>query len=118
MDLPKRIRVIGITALAAGFCAALIIYATAKPDTHVAVLGVDVLTKRDTLELERMGGEGYVLFHDFMVWFASLWHGQRLAYTVGVLALGGFVGSRWLADFLLYSTDVDETKDENTDSGR
>ncbi len=118
MNLPKRIRVIGTAVLVAGLFAATIIYAAAKPDEHRAVLGVDVLTKRDTLELERMGGESYVLFHDFMAWFAGLWHGRKLAYTVGVLALGGFLLSRWLEDFLVYSADVEEAKDPNADPGR
>ena len=43
-------------------------------------------SKRYRHELERFGGKAAVMADDLNRWFASLWHGKRLAVTVGVLA--------------------------------
>ena len=102
MNSPHRIRLAGVIWLVAGLIAASVIFATAQPEEKPGILGVDLPTNRDTMQLERMGGKSYILFHEFSEWFASLWHGRKLAYTIGVIAIGGFLGSRWLADFLAY----------------
>ena len=39
-------------------------------------------------DLERFGGKAAVFADDFNRWFAGLWMGKRLAYTVGVLSIG------------------------------
>lgn len=100
MTQPKRIRQVGTLLLVAGLIAAAIIYALAEPAAPRGLLGVDVRTNRDTLDLQKMGGKSYVVFHDFNQWLADRWHGEQLAYTVGTLALASFVCSRWLAGFL------------------
>jgi hypothetical protein len=102
MPAAKRVRLAGATILVAGIISAVILYSVARPDEALGILGVDVPTKREMLQLERMGGKSYILLNDLNDWFASLWHGQRLAYTVGVLSLAGFLGCRWLADLLAH----------------
>ncbi|HNC24326.1 MAG TPA: hypothetical protein PLU52_08980 [Opitutaceae bacterium] len=97
---PRRIRLAGILILAAGLIAAVVIYALAEPEEDRLLLGVNVRTNRDTLDLQKMGGKSYVVFHDFSQWFAARWQGEQLAYTVAFLAFATFVVSRWLANFL------------------
>jgi hypothetical protein len=108
MTTAKRIRAVGAGVLWAGLLAAVIIFATARREEGAGVVGVDVPTKRDRLQLERMGGQSYVLFKDLDDWFASLWHGRRLGATVGVLSVLGFLVCRGLA-----RVHEDETAAEN-----
>jgi hypothetical protein len=37
--------------------------------------------------MQMYGGNANVLASDIRMWFASLWHGQRLAFTVAVVTL-------------------------------
>jgi hypothetical protein len=116
MIAAKRLRASGAILLVVGLLAAVIIFCTARPPQDLGILGDDVLTKRDSLQLEKIGGRSYILFNDFNEWFASLWHGQRPAYTVGVLSIAGFLSCRWLAGFLEdapASDDLHHANDEN-----
>lgn len=97
MTTVKRIRVAGTVVLWAGLLAAAIIFATAQTEEDAGVLGIDVPTKRERLQLERMGGQSYVLFKDLDDWFVSLWRGRRLAGTVGALSVLGFLLCRGVA---------------------
>ena len=108
MIAAKRVRTSGVILLVAGLLAATIIYCTARPDEQLGILGVDIPTKRQSLELERMGGKSYILFNDFNEWFASLWHGRRLGYTIGVLSIAGFLSCRWFADLLEHAPASDD----------
>jgi hypothetical protein len=42
-------------------------------------------TKRYVHDLQLYGGTAAVLADDFMRWFAGLWRGESLAYTVGFI---------------------------------
>ncbi|MFZ0918042.1 MAG: hypothetical protein WAN04_14210 [Candidatus Udaeobacter sp.] len=108
MSAAKRVRTLGTVLLVVGLLAAAIVFSRALPDEELGIPGVDVLTKRDMLQLEKMGGKSYILFNDFNEWFASLWHGRRLAYTIGVLSVGGFLGCRWFADLLDHAPASDD----------
>lgn len=44
-------------------------------------------TKQYLRQMEVYGGTANVLASEFRIWFASLWHGERLAFTVAVLTL-------------------------------
>lgn len=44
-------------------------------------------SKRYLRDLEMYGGAGNVLATELRVWFDSLWHGKRLAYTVAVITV-------------------------------
>jgi hypothetical protein len=104
----KHLRLTGTVLLVAGLLAAAIIYCTARLDETLGILGVDIPTKREALQLERMGGKSYILFNDINEWFTNLWRGRELAYTIGVLAIAGFLSFRWMADLLDYSPPSDE----------
>jgi hypothetical protein len=100
MIVAKRVRMSGVVLLVGGLAAAVIVFYLAQPDEKLGILGVDMPTKRENLQLERMGGKSYILFNDLNEWFFSLWHGRRLAYTIGVLSIAGCLSCRWLADFI------------------
>lgn len=90
--------------LIGGLLAGVVIYFSSSAEQERAmILGIDVRTNRDVLELEKMGGKSAVVMADFEEWFASIWHGRRLAYTVAILSIVGFAGCYVLADFVEFS---------------
>ena len=94
MDLSKRWRRTGWAILAAGLLAALVIYmrAAAQPSDDAAD---DLPSKVDIRQMQEIGGEADVLGVEFNAWFASLWQGRRLAYTVGLFSVGGCAFCLW-----------------------
>ncbi len=82
-----RIRLGTRAILAIGFAAAVVIYLTAQPPLENP-LGYDPLdTKKYLHDLEVYGGKANVLAAEFREWFDSLWHGERLAFTVAVITV-------------------------------
>ena len=80
------------TSILAGLIAALAIYVAAarEPDDSS-----DELTdsKQYLRQMELYGGKANVLAAELQHWFASLWHGRRLALTVAcgtVLVAGAY----------------------------
>ena len=111
----RRLRTSGFILLAAGLLAAVVIFCLVRPPEELDALSLDAQSKRDTRELELMGGKSYILFTDINEWVASLFHGRRLAYTVGVLSVAGILGCRWFAGVLEQippSDDVRRTNDQ------
>lgn len=117
MIAAKRVRAFGAILLVAGLLAAVIIFCTARPPEELGILEDDVPTKRESLQLEKIGGKSYILFNDINEWFSSLWHGRRLAYTVGILSIAGFVSCRWFADFLEHPPASDDLHHSNDEDG-
>jgi hypothetical protein len=80
--------------LLAGFGSAVAIYLTAAeiPDNPFAEYEQ---SKRFSHEVQRMGGKMALVANDASVWFAGLWHGRQLAFTVAcitlLIALGYYV---------------------------
>src|SRR5713226_915557 len=73
--------------LVIGFAAAALIYLTAQPPPGNP-LGYDPLdTKKYLHDLEVYGGKANVIAAEFREWFASLWHGERLAFTLAVITV-------------------------------
>lgn len=91
-------RRIGSAILALALTASVAIFAFAPAEESPGILGLDVATKSQRLQMERMGGKTFLLFDQLTDWFGSLWHGRRLAFTIGLLGVGAFVWSRRLAD--------------------
>jgi hypothetical protein len=98
--------------LAAGLTAAAVVFLLTKPakdegaigyvvegGTSYAVMPAD--STRHEYEMESMEGKEGILFTELTDWFKSLWHGRRLAYTLAVLAVGGFLGSRLVVRLLV-----------------
>jgi len=90
------IYVASIAVLALGLCAAALIYLTAGEGSDGAVT-YEVIngtaypvepgdSKAYQRELERFGGKANVLAAEFTHWFAGLWQGRSLAFTVAFLS--------------------------------
>jgi hypothetical protein len=85
----------------AGLLAAMAIYATAD-DADASALYEMQISKQYVRQLQRFGGKASVVFDEFNRWFAGLWQGKTLAFTVAwiaVAAAGGvFLFARYVAD--------------------
>ncbi|HVN72294.1 MAG TPA: hypothetical protein VMU10_09780 [Desulfomonilia bacterium] len=101
---------IATLVLIAGLVSAVSIYRTAEDDAGGA-LGYEVVggsvypimpedTKMYSHDLELYGGKAAVLADELRLWFAGLWHGKSLAYTIAflsiVIALGFIFAARHL----------------------
>jgi hypothetical protein len=81
-----RIRYGGFIVLLLGLIAAAEVYLTAgapAPDPTAEITSAPGYE----YNLERIGGKAAVYTDRFNRWFTSLWHGQRLAATLAVLAV-------------------------------
>ena len=111
----RRLRLITRAILAVGFGAAIAVYfvAGARPEDPLA----DQLSSKKYLhDLEVYGGKANVLAAEFREWFAGLWYGRNLAFTIAVLTLS----TVWVVRFLAappQSEDDDEDEDgDGTDA--
>jgi hypothetical protein len=98
--LRARLYVSAIIILTGGLCSAVLIYVTAEEDSSSGALYEMVHSKPYTHDLQRFGGKAAVLFDEFNRWFAALWQGKALAFTVAwislFVALGIFLlARRW-----------------------
>ena len=83
LKLEPRRRLTSIVILLAGLCSAFVIYMTAPLDDTLSWDPAD--SKGYLRQMESVGGKGNELATNVRLWFASLWHGERLAVTVVVL---------------------------------
>jgi len=98
--LHKRLYQAGVAILAAGLCAAVVIYLRAT-DVPTSPYQLDLLSdKHNALELKHIGGQAAVVAEQFDQWFASLWHGKPLAFTLALLSVGVASLCFWLGDEL------------------
>jgi len=100
--LKTRLYISGLIVLLVGLCSAILIYVTAGDDSNSAAIDEIVSSKQYIHELQRFGGKAAVLFDEFSRWFAALWHGKALAFTVAwistVVSLGIFLFAMHLED--------------------
>lgn len=82
-----RRRSIAIAILVVGFGSALLIFVTASPNPANPFGNEPEDSKQYLREMEVYGGKANVLASELRQWFESLWHGKRLAITVGFLTL-------------------------------
>ena len=94
---PQKINRISLGLLAAGFTAALLIFAFAAPVETDAVSRDPLNEKRYRRQLRVIGGQANQLSADFIEWFGGLWSGPNLAGTVAVLTVVATGGFRFVA---------------------
>lgn len=94
---PRRTNRITLGILALGLGSALLIFLTAAPEVVDPLLNDPLANKKYQREMRVIGGVGNVLAADFNDWFASLWHGRKLAGTVAVLTVGTVLIFRFVA---------------------
>lgn len=101
------LHLIGAIILLVGLSSAAFIYQAAMNDSSSAS-GYEVVggfiypsggenSKKYMHDLELYGGKSAVLADEFMRWFAGLWHGTSLAFTVAfisiIISLGFFLAA-------------------------
>lgn len=85
-DPLKRCYIVTSAILLVGFGGAVAIYLTAA-EAPVDPFAEFEKSKKFAYELERMGGKAAILANDFNKWFAGLWQGESLSYTVAVITI-------------------------------
>ncbi|HEY1251875.1 MAG TPA: hypothetical protein VGH97_11855 [Thermoanaerobaculia bacterium] len=82
----RRIRLVTRAILAVGFTAALAVYVIAgvRPEDP---LNEQLTSKKYLHDLEVYGGKANVLAAEFREWFAGIWYGKNLAFTIAALTL-------------------------------
>jgi hypothetical protein len=99
------VRYFGAAILVVGLLAAALIYAVADDDKDREIATEIASGRMYQHNLELMGGKLGVLMADVNEWFAGLWHGRRLAYTVVVLAIATAAGCFWVAHLMSNGTE-------------
>jgi|ERR1039457_1112157 hypothetical protein len=72
--------------LVSGLIASAAIYLAADEDQYNPLSEYEE-SKKFVYELERIGGKSAVAAHEFNNWFAGLWHGRHLAFTVACISI-------------------------------
>jgi len=99
----RLVQRIGLAIVAAGLVAGAAVYATAGRDADVDA----VARQRELRELDRLGGTAAVQTVKFDGWLGSLFHGQRLAFTLAMLGLV-LGGACWHIGGLMGEEPLDE----------
>jgi len=112
--LERRVRRVTRTMLAAGFGAALAawIIARVRPENP---LGDPFDNKKYIHDLQVYGGTANVLAAEFREWFAGLWYGKNLAYTIAVLTVLAVLVVRF---YLLTNPAADEAHGDDSSGSR
>jgi hypothetical protein len=87
----------GVAILLVGLVGAALIYVFAADDGDTDRASEIVSGRMYKHNLELMGGKFAVYADQFNQWFAGLWHGRPLAYTVAVLAVAIALVCFWVA---------------------
>jgi hypothetical protein len=82
----KRCKLITTAILFLGLGSALAIYFTAA-EAPADPFAEFEKSKKFAYELERMGGKAALAANDLNKWFAGLWQGETLAYTVAIITV-------------------------------
>ena len=87
----------GVAILLVGLVGAALIYVFAADDGDTDRASEIASGRMYKHNLELMGGKFAVYADQFNQWFAGLWHGRPLAYTVAVLAVAIALVCFWVA---------------------
>jgi len=63
--------------------------------------------------IELFGGKAMIPMVRFNQWLGSLWHGERLAFTMGVLSIVVALACFWVARLVSERTAGDQDEDRN-----
>ena len=82
-----RVRAVTAAILSVGFLAAIVIYLTAAEPAENPLVDQLENSKIYQRSLELYGGKANLLAEQFSRWFASLWQGKSLAFTVAIITV-------------------------------
>jgi hypothetical protein len=80
----RRLRLAGLLVIVVGWIAAALVIVTSAPEDALDAPG---LARSEARTLERVGGKAVARTVALDDWLASLWHGERLGWTLAVLSL-------------------------------
>ena len=102
-SIPRLVQRLGLGLVAAGVIAGAAVYAASASDPDADAIA----QQREMREVARLGGTATVQTVKFNLWVSSLWHGERLGWTLAVL---GFVmgGAFWRVGGLMGEVDLEE----------
>jgi hypothetical protein len=83
----RRLRRVAITILVVGLVSAVVIYLAARPPVPNPLGYEPEDSKQYLREIQMYGGTANLLATELREWLASLFHGRRLAYTVGTVSI-------------------------------
>jgi len=83
----RKINRVSTLLLVLGFGSAVAIYCLAGPPPADGWQTDPLADKRYQREMQVYGGKANLLSAEFIDWFAELWHGRELAFTVAVLTV-------------------------------
>lgn len=86
-DRRSRANIVALIILLAGLSSAALIYLTAVDTSENSLVSQFQNSKRYNHDLELIGGKANVLADKFYRWFASLWQGETLAFTIACLSI-------------------------------
>ena len=105
-----RIRRVTRWILGVGFGAAAAVYAIALARPESAPGYEPLETKKYLHDLEVYGGKANVVAAEFREWFAGLWSGTNLAWTIAVLTILTVLLYRFFAAPMPLDGDADEVE--------
>ena len=96
-DLRESLILIGAIIMLIGLGSAILIYQSSGDDVE-GILGYEIIngsaypirpedSKVYRRDLELYGGKAAMVVDDFSRWFAGLWHGKSLAFTVAGISI-------------------------------
>ena len=111
MPLHKRIFYSGVAVLCSGLVGAVLIYIFSEEisDTDPATAMASRRAYERSIEL--FGGKAMIPMVRFNQWLGTLWHGERLAFTIGVLSIVVALTCFWLARLESDRTAGDQDED-------
>ena len=104
----------GVAVLIVGLSGAALIYVFTADDGDTDLASEISSGRMYRHNLELMGGKFSVYADQFSQWFAGLWHGRPLAYTVAVLAVAIALVCFWVAR--LMSVPLPGESDQESES--
>jgi hypothetical protein len=111
LPLHTVIRYWGAAILVVGLASAALIYVFAGEDREAEAAREIAGGRMYQHNLELMGGKLNVLIVQFNEWFASLWQGTTLAFTIAVLAVVIALGCFWVAHLIYTSPPADQRQE-------
>ena len=110
-DPRTRHYLVAAAILLAGLIGAIVIYLRAGSAPGALMEFSPETSKKYLRDLELYGGTANVLAVQFQTWFAGLWRGRALAYTVAVLSALASLGYVFFAVVLPPLRDPDAPED-------
>jgi hypothetical protein len=110
-----RLYLVSAIVLLVGFGSAILIYLTAENASDSLLGNEPEYSKMYMHDLELYGGKANVLASEFSRWFAGLWHGQTLAFTVAGITIFISLGFFFVAQHMPSDLKPDVRSEDNGD---